>query len=442
MDASAATPVSPPSPMKVALASFIGTTIEWYDYYIFGAATVLVLNSQFFPDLSALAGTLASFATFAVAFIARPVGGAFFGHFGDRIGRKKMLVWSVLVMGLGTLAVGLLPNYATIGVWAPVLLVICRFLQGFAVGGEWGGAVLMSLEHAPADKRAFFSSFPQAGVPAGTLLSSGAFALIALMPESALLAWGWRIPFIASALLVAVGLWIRLKVTESPEFLAIKNSDAAPQIPVWDLLKSHKRSLAHGMLCSAAPNITFYIATVFFVSYGPKELGIPSNTVFIALMIAAGVQIFALPFFARYADRHSPKRLLLIGCLLVGFGAFPVFALFNTGTFWGVLAALLLALPVLHGVSYGVISGFTAELFPTQVRYTGTSLAYQLGQIITSAPVPIVATLLIDRYHSSNGVALYMIASAALGFVGIATAPTFRRRDKIQPEPRTDSVTV
>ncbi|WP_353713597.1 MFS transporter [Arthrobacter sp. K5] len=215
------------------MASFIGTTIEWYDYYIFGAATVLVLNSQFFPTLDPFAGTLASFATFAVAFIARPFGGAFFGHFGDKIGRKKMLVWSVLAMGLGTLVVGLLPNYATIGIWAPILLVVCRFLQGFAVGGEWGGAVLMSLEHAPANKRAFFASFPQAGVPAGTVLSSGTFALIALMPQDQLLAWGWRIPFIASVLLVVVGLWIRLKVTESPEFLKSRKRTRFQRFPPW-----------------------------------------------------------------------------------------------------------------------------------------------------------------------------------------------------------------
>ncbi|OUM45091.1 MFS transporter [Arthrobacter sedimenti] len=441
MGTAPATLASPPSPTKVALASFIGTTIEWYDYYIFGAATVLVLNSQFFPTLDPLAGTLASFATFAVAFIARPFGGAFFGHFGDRIGRKKMLIWSVLTMGLGTLLVGLLPNYAAIGIWAPILLVVCRFLQGFAVGGEWGGAVLMSLEHAPANKRAFFASFPQAGVPAGTVLSSGTFALLSLMPEDQLLSWGWRIPFIASIVLVAVGLWIRLKVTESPEFLKIQEKNEVPKVPAFDVFKSHKRSLVHGILCGFAPNFTFYIATVFLVSYGPKQLGIPSGTIFVALMIAATLQVFTLPFFATFADKHSLKRVLLTGCVLVAAGAFPVFALFSTGTFWGILAALIIALPVLHAISYGVISGFTAELFPTEVRYTGTSLAYQLGGIITSAPVPIIATLLIERYNSSDAVAWYMVISAVLGFIAIATAKTVRKT-RGSENAHTDELTV
>jgi metabolite-proton symporter len=427
--------------MKVAMASFIGTTIEWYDYYIFGAATVLVLNSQFFPTLDPFAGTLAAFATFAVAFIARPFGGAFFGHYGDKIGRKKMLVWSVLTMGLGTLVVGLLPNYDAIGIWAPILLVVCRFLQGFAVGGEWGGAVLMSLEHAPANKRAFFASFPQAGVPAGTVLSSGTFALIALMPQEDLLAWGWRIPFIASVLLVVVGLWIRLKVTESPEFLEIQEKDETHKVPALEVFKSHKRSLVHGILCGFAPNFTFYIATVFLVSYGPKQLGIPTGTIFVALMIAASLQVFTLPFFATFADKHSLKRVLLTGCVLVAAGAFPVFALFSTGTFWGILAALVIALPILHGVSYGVISGFTAELFPTKVRYTGTSLAYQLGGIVTSAPVPIIATLLIEEYQTSDAVAWYMVIAAVLGFIAIITAPRSRYKDE-HTASRIDELTI
>jgi len=441
MGASSATLASPPSPAKVAMASFIGTTIEWYDYYIFGAATVLVLNSQFFPTLDPFAGTLASFATFAVAFIARPFGGAFFGHFGDKIGRKKMLVWSVLAMGLGTLVVGLLPNYATIGIWAPILLVVCRFLQGFAVGGEWGGAVLMSLEHAPANKRAFFASFPQAGVPAGTVLSSGTFALIALMPQDQLLSWGWRIPFIASILLVIVGLWIRLKVTESPEFLEIQEKNEVPKVPAFEVFKHHKRSLMHGILCGFAPNFTFYIATVFLVSYGPKQLGIPSSTIFVALMIAASLQVFTLPFFATFADKYSQKKVLLTGCVLVAVGAFPVFALFSTGTFWGILLALVIALPLLHGVSYGVISGFTAELFPTEVRYTGTSLAYQLGGIVTSAPVPIIATLLIQQYQSSDAVAWYMVISAVLGFIAIVTAKTIKHK-KANDTVRVDELSI
>ena len=415
------------SPAKVASASFIGTTIEWYDYYIFGTASVLIFNTQFFPNLDPFAGTLAALATFAVAFIARPFGGAFFGHFGDRIGRKKMLVLSVVTMGLGTLVVGLLPTYATIGILAPILLVICRFLQGFAVGGEWGGAVLMALEHAPDNRRAFYASFPQAGVPAGTVLSAGTFALLTLMPDDDFQAWGWRIPFLASVILVAIGLYIRLKVTESPEFLAVKEKDDIPKVPVWEILKFHKWPLVAGMLCTFAPNIVFYIATVFLISYGPVEVGVSSQTIFVALIIAASLQVVSMPFIATFADRFSKRRLLLIGCVVVAIGAFPVFALFNLGTFWSVLGALVLALPIMHAVAYGAISGFTAELFPARVRYSGTSLAYQLGGIITSAPVPLIALFLMRETGTSNSVSLYIVVAAILGFIIIALAPRRHR---------------
>ena len=427
-----ATETSAPSPAKVASASFIGTTIEWYDYYIFGTASVLIFNTQFFPNLDPFAGTLAAFATFAVAFIARPFGGAFFGHFGDRIGRKKMLVLSVVTMGAGTLVVGLLPTYATIGIWAPILLVLCRFLQGFAVGGEWGGAVLMSLEHAPENKRAFYASFPQAGVPAGTVLSAGTFALLTLMPAEDFQAWGWRIPFLASVILVAIGLYIRLRVTESPEFLAVKERNEVPKVPAVEIFKYHKWPLVAGMLCTFAPNIVFYIATVFLVSYGPAEVGVSGQTIFVALMIAACLQIVSMPFIATFADKYSKRGLLLVGCVIVAVGAFPIFMLFNIGTFWGVLGALVLALPIMHAFSYGAISGFTAELFPARVRYTGTSLAYQLGGIITSAPVPIIATLLIRETGTSASVSLYIIVAALLGFTIIALAP--RRHRAISPQ--------
>lgn len=412
-----------PSPAKVAVASLIGTTIEWYDYYIFSTATVLIFNSHFFPTLDPLAGTLASFATFAVAFIARPFGAAFFGHFGDRVGRKKMLVWSVLLMGLGTLVVGILPTYDAIGIFAPILLVLCRFMQGFAVGGEWGGAVLMSLEHAPQNRRAFYASFPQVGVPAGTVLSSGTFALLTMMPDEQFQAWGWRIPFLATVLLVALGLWIRLKVTESPEFIAIQEADETPRVPVWDVLKWHKWPLIVGMLCVFAPNIVFYIATVFMVKFGPEQLDIERNTIFVCLMIAATLQCLTMPFIAQIADKTSKRALLLAGSAAAALGAFPFYWLFTTGEFWGILAAMVLALPVVHAIAYGAISGFTAELFPARVRYTGTSLANQLGSIVTSAPVPLVATLLMSNFGPVAAIVGYVIVASAIGFTFIFLAP-------------------
>jgi metabolite-proton symporter len=437
----------PPSAAKVAVASFIGTTIEWYDYLVFGAATVLVFNPLFFPTLDPLAGTLAGFATLAVAFLARPLGGLVFGHFGDRIGRKKMLVLSVVMMGAGTFAVGLLPTYATVGIWAPILLVALRFVQGFAVGGEWGGAVVMSLEHAPPNRRAFYASFPQAGVPAGTFLSSGAFFLVTLMPEEQLLAWGWRIPFLCSALLIAVGLYIRLRVTESPEFLAMQDRGEVAELPAAEIFRSHKRALVVGMLCMLAANAVFYLASTFFLSYGPVHLGLSRGLVLTALLVAAAIQVVTLPLFAIVADRTGAKRFLIAGCLLVAAGAFPLFLLFDTGTVVGVVAAYLLALPVLHAVVYGAISSFTAELFPPAARYTGSSVAYHLGGAVTAAPVPIVATLLLAEFGSSSAIAVYVIVAALVCGVVIALAPAAwtpaapvpaRPRDAREPKPDPD----
>jgi metabolite-proton symporter len=413
-----------PSAAKVAVASLIGTTIEWYDYLVFGAATVLVFNPLFFPTLDPVAGTLAGFATLAVAFLARPLGGLVFGHFGDRVGRKKMLVLSVVMMGAGTFAVGLLPTYETIGIWAPILLVVLRFVQGFAVGGEWGGAVVMSLEHAPPDRRAFYASFPQAGVPAGTFLSSGAFFLVTLMPEEQLLSWGWRIPFLSSLILIAVGLYIRLRVTESPEFLELQDSGEVAKLPAAEIFSSYKRALVVGGLCMLAPNTVFYLASTFFLSYGPVHLGVSRTLVLTALLVAAAIQVVTLPLFAMIADRTGTKNFLIAGCAVVAVGAFPIFLLFDTGTVAGVFGAYLLALPVLHGLVYGAISGFTAELFPPRARYTGSSLAYHLGGAVTAAPVPIIATLLLAQYGSSVPIAIYLVLAAVVCGLVIACAPT------------------
>ena len=428
-----------PSPAKVAVAGFIGTTIEWYDYLVFGAATVLVFNPLFFPALDRQAAALAGFATIAVAFLARPLGGLVFGHLGDRIGRKKMLVLSVVMMGLGTFAVGLLPTYGAIGIWAPILLVVLRFLQGFAVGGEWGGAVVMSLEHAPPHRRAFYASFPQAGVPAGTFLSSGAFFLVTRLPDEQLLSWGWRVPFLGSAVLIAVGLYIRLRVTESPEFLALQERGDVVKVPAAEILGSYKKALLVGMLSMLAPNTVFYLASTFFLSYGPVHLGLSRGLVLAALLVAAAVQVVTLPLFATIADRTDTKKFLMAGCLVVAVGAFPVFLLFDTGTVVGVFAAFLLALPVLHGLVYGAISGFIAELFPPRARYTGASVAYHLGGAVTAAPVPIVATLLLAEFGTSAAIAAYLAVAALVCGLAISLAPPAQVADEADPGRSTSS---
>jgi len=411
-----------PSPRRAAFTGLVGTTIEWYDYYIFGTATALVLKSQFFPDLNPATATLAAFATFSVAFIARPLGGALFGHFGDRIGRKTTLIYSLLLMGMATLLVGFLPTYAQIGVLAPILLVVCRFIQGVAVGGEWGGGVLMALEHAPPRQRAFYASWPQCGVPAGTVLSSGAFFFVQLMPEDKFLSWGWRIPFFASAILVLVGLYIRLRVSESPDFLLVKQRGERVAVPAADVFRRHKKPLVIGMLCTAAPNIVFYLATVFMLSYGPS-VGYRTSEIFVCLMVVALIQVVTMPAIATLADRYDKRTMMLIGSAAVAVTAFPIFWLFDAGNRIGLFLSLLLALPIVHGASYGVVSSFIAELFPTNIRFSGVSLAYQLGGIVTSAPVPFVATLLLAHYGGIAAVSVYVVVAAVVAAAFVAWAP-------------------
>nr|WP_221380724.1 MFS transporter [Actinoplanes polyasparticus] len=421
-------PRKPPTPLRIALAAAVGTTIDWYDYLVFGAATVLVFNPLFFPTLDPVTGTLAGFSTLAVAFLARPVGALVFGHFGDRTGRKQMLVLSIVTMGAGTFAVGLLPTYHTIGIWAPILLLILRLAQGFAVGGEWGGAVIISLEHAPPHRRALYASLPQAGVPAGAFLSSGAFFLVTLLPEDDLLSWGWRIPFLCSAVLVAVGLYIRLRLTESPAFLAARERGDVARRPALTLVRSHKRALLAGMFCGMAANTVFYLSAQFLLHHGPAGLGLDRSLVLSALLTAAAVETVTLPLFAHWADRFDTRRVLLGACGVVAVGAFPVFLLFESRLAAGVFLSYLLALPVMHALAYGPVSRFTAELFPVPVRYTGSSVAYHLGGAVTSAPVPIVAALLLTTLGSSVAVAGYLLAAALIGGLATYLAPGYGLR--------------
>lgn len=405
---------------RVAAASMIGTTIEWYDYYIFGTAAVLVLNDQFFPELSPAAGTLAALATFAVAFIARPFGSIIFGHFGDKVSRKTILVWSLMMMGASTFLVGFLPNYDAIGIWAPILLVVLRFLQGLAVGGEWGGAVLMALEHAPKNKKAFYASWTQSGVPAALVLSSVIFLLMQQMDEASFHAWGWRVPFWISSLLIVVGLFIRLRITESPEFLKMKSQKREVRVPLFELLRTAWRPLILGTLTLASPNIIFYISSVYLLSYGPEHAGISRDSVFIALIVAAIIQVFTIPLVAMLADRIGKKTVMLAGATLVALLIYPVFWLVDTGEPVGALAAMILALPIAHATAYSVVASFIPELFQTEVRFTGSALAYQLGGIITSAPAPFIAAYLVQNTGSSMAVATYIAVAAAIGFVAIA----------------------
>ncbi|WP_051580585.1 MFS transporter [Pseudonocardia acaciae] len=422
---STATGVRAVSPMTVAFASFIGTTVEWFDYFIFGTAAVLVLNKQFFPTLSPVAGTLAAFATFSVAFVARPLGSVFFGHFGDRVSRKAMLVFTLLGMGLATVLIGLLPGYAVIGVAAPVILVVLRLVQGFAVGGEWGGAALMALEHAPDRGRAFYASWAQSGVPAGLVLATGMFYLVQLMPEPSFQAWGWRLPFLASSVLILVGLYIRLKITESPEFTKMREEEATRErrVPIVDVLRAHKRSVVIGALSIAGGNTVFYLATVYFLAHGPGDLGFDRGLILVMITAAAALDVVSMPLVARVADRIGRRRLLQLGAVIGIVTGVPMFAAFQTGSGWGIFLAAFLALPVGHAFSSAVITSFIPGLFETRVRYTGAGLAYQLSGIIASAPAPFVAAFLYAQTHSSLAVGAYLSAVSLVALAAISCGP-------------------
>ncbi|GAA5160322.1 MFS transporter [Pseudonocardia eucalypti] len=422
-------------PVKVAFASFVGTTVEWYDYFIFGTAAVLVLNKQFFPTLSPTAGMLASFATFSVAFIARPLGSVVFGHFGDRVSRKRMLVFSLLGMGVATVLVGLLPTYAQVGIAAPVALVALRFVQGFAVGGEWGGAALMALEHAPDRKRAFFASWAQAGVPAGLVLATGGFYLAQRLPEEQFQAWGWRVPFLASAALIAVGLYIRVRITESPEFERMRaRRPAEPTVPLLEVLRRRPGAVLIGALSIAGGNTVFYLATVYLLAYGPKDLGIARGPILLCIMVAAAVDVVSMPLIAVLADRIGRKRLLQWGAVAGIVVGVPIFAAFRTGTTPGILLAAVLALPVAHALSSAVITSFIPGLFETEIRYTGAGLAYQLSGIIASAPAPFVATYLYAATGSGLAVGGYLSAVSLVALLAISFAPDTARDRAVTSE--------
>jgi MHS family shikimate/dehydroshikimate transporter-like MFS transporter len=401
---------------RVVVASFIGTTIEWYDFFLYGTAAALVFNRLFFPTLNPLAGTLSAYGTFAVGFVARPLGGAVFGHYGDRIGRKKMLVWSLSIMGIATALIGLAPTYSQIGIWAPILLVVLRFVQGFGVGGEWGGAVLLAVEHSGGSRRGFHGSWPQMGVPGGLLLSTGVFAAFSSwLPEPAFLAWGWRIPFLISVLLVGVGLFIRLRVLESPSFERLKDARRESRAPLLDVFREHPREVLIGMGMRFAQNVIFYIYTVFVLSYGEKTLGYPRGVMLRAVMLASALGLFTIPLWSHVSDRIGRRPVYLAGAVSSLLVVFPFFWMIERGPAF-VALAMVLAINIGHDMMYGPMAATLSELFGTHVRYSGASLVYQLTSVISGGVAPFIATLLLARY-GSWAVATYMVACCAITVV-------------------------
>jgi metabolite-proton symporter len=404
------------SSWKVALASLIGTTIEWYDFSIYGTAAAIAFNSIFFPTFAPLTGTLLAFSTFAIAFFARPVGGVVFGHFGDRVGRKSMLVITLSLMGVATFLIGLLPPYDAIGVWAPILLVALRFIQGFSLGGEWGGAVLMAVEHSSEGRRGFYGSWVQMGVPSGLILGNLVFLPLAAMPDQQFLSWGWRVPFLLSVILVVVGIFIRLAIMESPAFRRVVDTNTVARVPILDALRAHPKEILLTAGAYLSSGVTFYVTGVFGLTYGVEDLGLERSTMLSLVLITMVMTFFGLPTFGALSDKLGRKPIFLAGVAGMGIFAFPWFWLLNSKAFGLMLLGYLLIF-VAYSACYGTLATFFAELYGLRVRYSGLSLGYTLGTILGSAFAPFIATYLLNRTGTEASVALYMVIIAAVSFV-------------------------
>jgi metabolite-proton symporter len=420
---------SPSALRKVVLASMIGTTIEWYDFFLYGTAAALVFNKLFFPSADPLTGTLLAFATYALGFVARPLGGVVFGHFGDRIGRKRLLMLSLVLMGAATMLIGLLPTYGQIGLAAPLLLVALRLLQGFAVGGEWGGAVLIVAEHGDHARRGFWTSWPQAGVPIGNILGAGILAIMAAVQSDAdFLAWGWRVPFLASVVLIGVGWWVRSRVEESPTFQAIEKEAATlPRAPALEAIRRRPRELLIGAGLKFAENITFYVVTVFAITYVTTRVGLSRQTALNAILIACVADFLAIVSAAALSDRIGRRPVYAFGAFCMAVWAFVFFRLLDTGQFALIALACIGGL-VCHGAMYGPQAAFLAEMFPTRMRYSGVSLSYQVTSIFAGSLAPLIAVALLKAYDSATPVAIYLAVSSVL--TGVAALVARETRGK------------
>lgn len=407
------------SPARVLLASLIGTTIEFFDFYVYATAAVLVFPTLFFPTGDATTALLASFATFSIAFFARPFGAVVFGHFGDRIGRKVTLVAALLTMGVSTVMIGLLPTYAQIGVAAPALLALCRFGQGFGLGGEWGGAVLLATENAPEGKRSWYGMFPQLGAPVGLFLSSGFFwVLLHFMSQEDLLAWGWRLPFLASIVLIVLGLWVRLSITETPEFAEAIKKQERVQVPLVELLRNHKRSLFLGTFVALVTFVLFYICSAWLLSYNVKVLQIPFLDALKIQMFGSVVFGIAIPIAGKIADRTGRRPFLIVVTVLIGAFSFLLAPLMNAAGGEGGIYLFVTIGMFLMGLTYGVIGAALAAPFPTRVRYTGSSITFNFAGIFGASLAPYAATWL-QRTYGLEHVGYYMLAASVVTLICI-----------------------
>jgi MFS family permease len=411
-------PAASPSRRSIFVASFIGTSIEWYDYYIFGTAAALVFGQLFYPSFSPAAGTLAAFATFAVGFIARPLGAAVIGHYGDRLGRKSMLVLTLVLTGSATFLIGVLPTFESIGIAAPILLVLLRLAQGFGVGGEWGGAVLIATEHAPPGKRAVYGSFAQFGVPVGVLTSNLAFLAVSPLSDEDFMSWGWRLPFLASIVLVVVGIVVRRRLQDAPEFERLKKEQTVSKVPVAELIRTAPMKLLLASLAAIAPPAIGYSVIVYMLNYGTQVVGFARPLLLTLILLSTVVWIATIVASALLADRYGAKPIYVIGTVTAVVWPLPMFALVDTANAGLAFIAFCVA-AIVQGLIVGAQGRLFTEIFEVRVRYSGASIAYQIGGMIGGAITPIAATWLFAEYGSSTAIALYLTGICLLSLLGI-----------------------
>ncbi|NUR83967.1 MAG: MHS family MFS transporter [Nonomuraea sp.] len=414
---------------RVILASLIGTSLEWYDFFLYTTAATLVFGKLFFPTLDPLNATLAALTTNAVAFVARPLGGIVFGHFGDRAGRKTVLVVTLLVMGVSTFLIGVLPGYASVGVAAPILLALLRFVQGLGLGGEWGGAVIMSLEHGDSGRRGFNASWPQVGVPAGYVLATGLLTVMSFtLSDAAFLSWGWRVPFLVSGVLVFVGLWVRLRITESPLFAQVEQQGGKARMPLVEVVRTHPRALLSAFTARIGVDVAFYTFTAYIIVYITGQLKLERAVALNAVLIGSALQLVLIPLFGALSDRFGRRPVYFAGVLGAAVWVFAFFPLLDTRSFPLIALAAVVAL-VAHAAMYGPQAAFIAELFSTRLRYSGASMGYQVAGIVGGGLAPIIALKLFDLYGTTLAVSLYVVVALAVTAVGLAIAPETRDLD-------------
>lgn len=408
---------------RATVASVVGTTIEWYDFFLYGTAAALVFPQLFFPGQAVFAGILAAFATQFVGFVARPVGAMIFGHFGDRIGRRTTLIATLLLMAFGTVLMGVLPTFATIGIAAPVLLVVLRIIQGIGVGGEWGGSILLSMEWGNKKRRGLSASWPQLGVPLGLILATAAVRITTeYTGADGFLAYGWRIPFLLSIVLIGVGLYVRLRVIESPEFEAVRKSKKVVKNPLIEVLRRQPKQILLSALVRASEQAPFYLFITFVLTYAVKKLHMDSNLILDFTLVAAALGLISIPVFGRLSDRFGRRRVYAIGIVLTALFAFPYFGLLNTGNALLVGVAIIVSL-ITHDIQYGPQAALIAESFDPEIRYTGAGLGYQLASVIAGGPAPLIASALLVHYGNSITISIYIIICAAVSMTALILLP-------------------